>query len=399
MKQCTAQQIRMERHNPHVLVLTNAFPVGEEPNKGLDIKEQVRRLSSCFDIKVICAQSENVLRNKGRIAQICSRVNGIDVFQTKYYSLPKIGVFTNGYSYYRSHHKLIKSLHKSSPVDLIICYWTYPEGFAASLIAKKLNIPFIIRPRGSDINIYMKLSLLRVLIKYVLKRANKIVPVCNDLGISIKNLGISDDKIHCVPFGIDSRKFSLLEKKSCREKLKIDIEREVILFVGNLVEIKGIDYLLEAIKILERNGRHNILLNIVGSGKLDARFREKIKEIEYCKVVLRGEIANKDIPLWMNASDLFCLPSVSEGYPNVLMEALACGTPVVATNVGGIPEIINNASLGVLVPPRNPQALSQAIEAVLCRKWDRKLLINRARQNDWQRVTEEIVTICNALVK
>jgi teichuronic acid biosynthesis glycosyltransferase TuaC len=101
----------------------------------------------------------------------------------------------------------------------------------------------------------------------------------------------------------------------------------------------------------------------------------------------------------MGASDLFCLPSISEGYPNVLVEAMACGVPVVASDVGGISEIIDNDNLGLLVPPRNSEALAVALEKALARNWDARTLIEKAKKNDWETVSAIFIDECKALIK
>jgi teichuronic acid biosynthesis glycosyltransferase TuaC len=393
----------MRTIKPHILVLTNAFPVKDDPNKGLDVQEQLRRLSAFYEIKVIYARpSREVNRLRMPFFSKLS-INNLDVFETNYYTFPKIGILTSGISYYFSCSKLIYDIHRTFTIDLIISYWTYPEGFAASLISRKLNIPLIIRPRGSDINFFMRYALLRSLIRYALKRTTRIIPVCYDLKKTIKELGISDDKIHCIPFGVDSTKFRPLDKEACRKKLGINLDCKMVLFIGNLVEVKGIDYLLKAMmrfeNFSENNGTNNIVLYILGTGRLESKYREIINEFKKCKVILQGEIPNDEIPFWMNSSDLFCLPSISEGYPNVLMEALACGVPIVASKVGGIPEIIDSPDLGILVFPKKADELYEAIQVALEKKWNKTLLINRALKNDWEKVTERIITEFETLMR
>jgi teichuronic acid biosynthesis glycosyltransferase TuaC len=389
--QTMAYNDKLKSSKPHMLVLTNAFPTKDDPNKGLDIQEQIRRFGTKYEVKVIHFRPKNILTNKEMPFLYRWRNNDVEAIESYYYSFPKIGVIFSGFFYFIACRDLIIDLHKTFSLNLIVCYWTYPEGFGASLIAKKLNIPLVIRPRGSDINIYIQNKLLRNLIKYVLKKADEIIPVCNQLGTAIENLGIPSDKIKCIPFGVDTNKFKPLDKNFCRKKLSINLNCKVILFVGNLVDVKGIDYLLDAMKILENEGVENLVLNILGTGPLETKYRDKIKKFKSCKIFLQGGIPNHEVLFWMNASDLFCLPSLSEGYPNVLMEALACGLPVVASRVGGIPEIIDSPDLGVLVAPMKPDKIAQAIKSVLGRKWDSKTLIEKAINNNWDKATEKIL--------
>jgi glycosyltransferase involved in cell wall biosynthesis len=279
----------------------------------------------------------------------------------------------------------------------VTSYWTYPEGFAASFVAKKLNIPMVVRPRGSDINFFKQYLPFRLLIKFVLKRANTIIPVCNDLGENITNLGIPKEMVQCIPFGVDTQRFKAMDRRICRETIGIGSETTALLFIGNLLEVKGIDYLLESLKFLEQKKIRNLELNIIGSGPLREKYLSKARHFEMCRINLRGEVPNSEIPIWMNASDLFCLPSISEGYPNVLMEAMACGLPVVATRVGGIHEIIDSAEHGILVSPKNPMELSEAILSAMNRKWKKKLLIKKGMDNDWQTASDRIYKIFKEL--
>jgi glycosyltransferase involved in cell wall biosynthesis len=387
-------RVKMTSLRPKALVFTNAYPRDFEPNKGLDIKEQVQRLQRDFEIRVIAPVPKKLFKKKGIAIPQKTWVDGIEVFQPQYLTLPKIGVLFCGYTYFLAINKFLMALRKQFPFDLIISYWVYPDGFAAALCAKKFNVPLIIRPRGSDINVWIKHGILRRIIKKTLRKAQKIIPVCNDLKQSIKTLGVKEEKISSVSLGVEHKKFFPMEKDACREKFNLEMNKKIVLFVGNFIEVKGIDYFLKAIEILDNNGRDDIIIQMLGSGKLKNKIESVIRNNGNLSINIQGEIAHNELPIWMNASDVFCLPSLSEGFPNVLMEALACGLPVVATNVGGIPEIINNENLGILVPPRNEKALADAIEAALSREWNKEKLVERVREESWDKIVDKLRQEC-----
>lgn len=389
----------MISNKPRILILTNAYPTDDTPNKGLDIRDQLRRLNPYFEFKVIYARPKVGRFNLSKTYTKKWYDQDIQVYEAVYPTIPKIGPLINGILYYITLRKLIYSINQKFPLNQLSCYWTYPEGFAASIVKRDLKIPLTIRPRGSDINFFIKYFPFRILIKFCLRMADVIIPVCNDLGKNIVNLEIDPNKVRCVPFGVDTQRFKKIDKNSCREKVGIPFEKFAILFIGNLLEVKGINYLIESLKIIEQKKIKNIELNIIGSGPLKEKYLSAARQFGECAIKLRGEIPHDDIPLWMNASDLFCLPSISEGYPNVLMEALACGLPVIASRVGGIPEIINSEDIGILVPPRDPVMLAEAIISAMERKWETRLLIERGKENCWQKATDRIYNIYKELTE
>ena len=138
------------------------------------------------------------------------------------------------------------------------------------------------------------------------------------------------------------------------------------------------------------NGHEDILLTLVGTGPLEPELRELIQKYGLeDHVWLMGARPHEEVALWMNACDLFCLPSWMEGCPNVVVEARASGKPVVASNVGGIPDLIPDARYGLLVPPRDTQALAKALQLALEREWHHETILALAHQHTWRDVARE----------
>jgi sugar transferase (PEP-CTERM/EpsH1 system associated) len=401
-KQISLENAHMEQavsSKPKILVFTNAFPRSFDPNKGLAVKEEIEQLRRYFDIKIISAIPRNIFSTENNNVPQNIWINDIEVFQPLYYTVPRIGIIFSGYSYYLAVKRMVEELHERFNFNLILSYWTYPDGLAASIYAKRFNAPFIIRPRGSDVNVFLNHGFLRKKLKTVFKRADKIMPKSTDLQESIKRIGMYSDKLCAIPNGINLKEFYPLDKEECRKKLDVPLDKKIVLFVGNLLPIKGVSCLLEAIKVLDARKRNDMVFQILGSGKLENNVREAIKKFKFVSAVLEGEIPHKDLPVWINASDLVCITSLNEGCPNILLESLACGIPVVATKVGGIPEIINSDMLGILVPKNDIHTIANAIEEALKRSWKKELLRERVSGSSWDRISEQLKDECLTLME
>lgn len=343
-----------------VLVITNLFPNALEPVRGAFNRQQVIELSKLCELKVIAPLP---LHYDKRIPDT-EVIDDIAVCHPRYFMTPKIGRSLYGYFFYLSLVRKVKALQKSFDFDMIYATWAYPDGFGSYLIAKALKKPIVIKVHGSDINIYTKYFLRRKLIVHALKNSNAVIAVSNALKDSLVSLGVPQNHVVVVPNGINTDVFKPLPQTKCREELGLPAGRKIVLFIGNLVPVKGVSYLIEAFTQLV--GSSDVMLVILGDGNQKEELIGKADALHLKeRVVFMGRQPHDRIPLWMNACDIFCLPSMNEGCPNVILEALACGKQVVATKVGGIPEIITSEEQGVLVPPGNADALANALEQAL----------------------------------
>jgi teichuronic acid biosynthesis glycosyltransferase TuaC len=277
----------------------------------------------------------------------------------KKYFYPLTGI---SYAHFVSRYA-IKNI-KPKP-DLLHAHFSYPDGFGMIGLAKKWKVPFVISALGTlERKIAYEGSYTSRQIFEAMNCADKVLSVSEDLKIHIVNLGISEDKVSVVPNGVDMEKFKPAGKEYARNMLNLPQDKKIVLFVGALKKIKGVDYLIEAAKSFLDS---NISLYMVGRDdgmkkSLEKRAHE-LKIGNYIKFT--GPLNHEDIPLWFSASDILVLPSLSEGRPNVVLEAFACEVPVVATNVGGIPELMINGETGYLVPAENPTELSEKVNKLL----------------------------------
>jgi glycosyltransferase involved in cell wall biosynthesis len=310
-------------------------------------------------------------------------IDGIDVYHPRYFMTPKVGRMFYGYFFYLSLLENIREIYKSFHFDVIYAPWVFPDGVGSQLIARDMGKPIIIGALGTDINSYMNYFLRRKIIARSLAGSEGVIAVSRALKNKMVENGVPDDKISVITNGVDNEVFKPLDKEQCRKTLGITSSGKAILFVGNLVRGKGIEDLVDAFSgMSERIGDSRLM--IIGDGPLKNSLKRRIDKAGLKgKVNFTGKQRHDSIPLWMNACDVFCLPSHNEGCPNVVLEAMACGAPIVATNVGGIPELIVPGIDGELVPAREPKALSAAIESVLNRSKEPKDRTTPPRVQNW----------------
>jgi glycosyltransferase involved in cell wall biosynthesis len=227
------------------------------------------------------------------------------------------------------------------------------------------------------------------MIRFALGHSDKIISVCGALAQEMAAIGIDNGKISIIPNGVDAGRFHLADKKLARGKLSISDESKLLLSVGALIPRKGFHLLLQAFKQLvkQMDGLH---LCIIGEGPHRSSLEEQIKIFDLDRyVTLVGECPHEDLPMWYNAADLFCLASSREGWANVIMESLACGTPVVATNVWGAPEILTSHDVGLLVE-RTPDSIAAGLYDALSKEWDRKRIRAHVAGRTWDAVAREV---------
>ncbi|MFX0140125.1 MAG: glycosyltransferase [Candidatus Hodarchaeota archaeon] len=243
-------------------------------------------------------------------------------------------------------HKLIKK----EKVQIIHANWVIPAGLIGLMAKMIYKRPLIITSRGSDINIWGKKRLFFPLIKFILNHCDAIIVVSHELSKELEKLGIESQKIHVIWHGVYQRNYTGLRKN-----------KNNLLFVGALRELKGLIFLIRAVNIVNE---HNIdiKLNIVGEGAFRDELIKEITKLNLSsQIKLLGKLPNSRVIRLMAESGIFILPSISEGLPRVIIEAMTQKTPVIATAVGGNIEIIESGLTGILVRPRDEKELSKAI--------------------------------------
>jgi len=266
----------------------------------------------------------------------------------------------------------------------------------APILKANLVVTFHYRPDLSFIAKYKKIF------RFVVHRSKAFLVVSRK---QIKNFemvmerNLIEEKVDIVFNGFDSELFKPMDRKEARSKLSLPPDKKIILNVANLVPVKGHKYLIEAIQKIVKV-RDDVLVLIVGDGPLRRDLETQVKKLNlesYVKLV--GAKPHHEIPLWMNAADLLVLPSLSEGNPTVMFEALGVGLPFVGTAVGGVPEIITSEDYGLLCPPKDPECLAEKILIALDKEWDREKIRKYAEQFTWDRIAKKTLEVYSMVIK
>ena len=375
-----------------ILVITFSFPTKVNQAAGIFILNQLEYLKRSYDIKVLnpypYVPPFRFLKSyKFSKVPFKESIGGIEVYRPRYLMLPRnsltlpfitlILTIESVFCGIKSRN-IIDKLAKGWDFDIIHSHGLVPDSVIASKAKEKYRRPLVITLHGEDVTKYSKMPFLKGMSKRALKYSDRIICVSNSLKKEVYERMLSDKNIDVVPSGYNVKRFRPLDTKKCRKSLNLPRNRKIILFVGHLVERKGLVYLIRALKILNEKN-NDFLCCIVGSGKLEKKLKSMASESGIKdNVAFAGQRDPDEIPLRMNASDILVLPSLNEGLPNVVSEAMACGKPVVATNVAGNPEIVSKDA-GFLAKPKDEDDLAEKILLALNKKWDRKKLLRRAK--------------------
>ena len=294
---------------------------------------------------------------------------------------------------------LVKRIQREFDFDIIDAHYVYPDGLAAVLLGWVFRRPVVVSARGSDINQNVQLPLIRRLLQFTLRRADKVISVCMALKQAMEELGVPAEKIQVVPNGVDVSKFYPVSKEAARKQLRIPLEKKIAVSVGSLITRKGFDLLLKAVKALTvDHGFEDLNLIIVGEGPCRKEIENLIASLNLTnKVRLAGAVGHEELRLWYSAADLSCLTSSHEGWPNVILESMACGVPVVATNTWGVPEIVTSDKVGLLTE-RREGAIAEAIRIALTKQWRVEDLLEHAGNHSWDRAALGVLSVFRSVV-
>jgi len=379
-----------------VVVVTRYFPSSGEPAQGRSLYETLRIVSRSAEVRVFYPNAayprflQPRSRSYGKLDP-AFRPPGVSVSYFNYPALPLISRPLNGWMAART---LLPQVRAFAP-DLVFGCFLYPEGYAALRIARSLGVPAAVMSIGSDLNrIGGSLSARHT--RTVLREADAIVTVCEDLRRAAVAEGAPAAKTRAILNGCDIEAFRPGDRSQARERLGIDPSCEAVVYVGRMDLNKGLHELVEAVAALHVN-RPRLHCYLVGRGPDRSTIEDAIRAYEASGFMhIVPGCAFEEVAAWMTAADVVTLPSHMEGCPNVILEALACGRPVVATNIGGIPEILND-SCGRLVPPREPSQLAEALASVLDARWDPQLICAHGSRS-WSVPAAELMEVFEALI-
>ncbi len=377
-----------------ILVLTNLFPLPWEPNRAAFNRQQFESLAQDCAVKVIIVVSFiDFLRNYGKTARHTR--NGIEIEYLCYFYIPGFARFTYATTLFLTLLFKLRQIRKFAP-DCALLSWAYPDAVAGTAISRLLNIPAVIKVHGSDINMHAQMKWRAGQILWSMRHAAAVMSVSRDLADKIELLGVNREKVRVIYNGVNKAKFRPVARSEARLALQLPQEREIIIFVGNLKPEKGCNDLLEAFSILAAK-RNSVDLYYIGSG-VSAEFiqAKAVSSGLGNRVHMVGSIGHDKLPLWICCSNLVALPSHNEGVPNVLLESMACGIPVVATRVGGIPEVVPPEA-GILCQSQDIAGLEKALNDCLEKDWNSQAILDSVDKFSWENNRSEVLDLLKSV--
>lgn len=384
-----------------VLTFTSLYPNNVWPNHGVFIKERMihfAALPGC-EVKVVAPVPyfpPLKINHRWRFSQVCRQemIEGLQVYHPRYFMVPKVGMALHGWLMFLAVLVTIKSIQRRFDFDLVDAHYVYPDSFAAVLLGRFLGKPVVVSARGSDVNLFEKFPLVRQLLRYTLGAADRVIAVSEALKKKIVELGIRAEQIMVIPNGVDQRKFRPISKPEARQRLSLPASAKILLAVGNLTVNKGCDLLLKTLRrLLDKFPQKRFYLVIVGEGESRKDLERLVDALSLKENVrLTGAVPHGELCFWYSAADVCCLASSREGWPNVILEALACGTPVVATAVGGVPEILKSDQVGLLTN-REEGEFAEKIALMLKTSWQTDTIVQYAREHTWQQTALSVFQV------
>jgi len=397
----------------NIIIFSNLFPNKLEPERGNFIALMVSKLAKIAKAQVISPlpwfPNLSLLKKIPLLWQwaIFSEIpykdnyKNIQVHYPKYFFLPKIGFIFQPITIIISTYYQLRKIKKDNNVDIINAHWIFPDAVSAVYISRLLRIPCVVSARGCDINKYSASYFRRKLINWTLHNSDHITVVSNALKESIINIyNIDKNKITIIPNGVDESIFHLMDQDTCRNALDLTLKSKILLFVGQLHPVKNIATMLKALAIIKNNKKLIFNTIIIGAGPLEFELKKLASDLGLTssEVDFKGQQTHTDVATYFGAADLLCLPSLREGRPNVVIEALATGLPVVASNVGGIPELINSSN-GALVSPSDEIELAKAISVSMDKNWDRSEIASTQSASSWDSCAKQYLDLFTKVLK
>ena len=348
-----------------VAVMTSLYPNREQPRHGVFVEERLRQLvaTGSVEARVVAPvpwffSTHSRFGTYARMAAVPPREvrYGIVVEHPRYLVIPRVGMRLSPLTMARSAiSTLVRWRREGFAFDLIDSHYFYPDGVAAVRVGARLDRPVVITARGSDLNRIAELPAARARIRTAAERADGVITVSKALASRLRELGVAQEHITVLRNGVDTERFAPLDRAAIRRELGLD--GTVWLCVGHLTELKGQHLAIEALSTLDET----LTLLIAGDGPEDDNLRRLAGRLGVAdRVRFLGAIDHDDLPRYFNAADALIHPARMEGMPNVVLEAIACGCAVVATDIGGIPEVVTGLPVGRLMSARTPEALRQA---------------------------------------
>ena len=394
---------------PRIVVMSSLFPSPARPNAGVFIRERMFRVAKHLPVTVVSPQpwfpGQGLIRRfRPGYRPAAPRheiMDGIDVFRPRFLSVPGIGRSLDGLSMAVCTLATVQRLRRERGVNLIDAHFAHPDGEAAVRIGRWLKLPVAVTLRGTEVP-HSRQPQLRPRISRTLQQADRVFSVSDSLRQLALELGASPERMQVIGNGVDLQRFFPVDRTQARRALNLAPSARVLISVGGLVERKGMHRVIECLPALVAIYPDLVYLIVGGpspEGDLTAELQDQVVRAGLqSHVRFLGPLAPDALRAPLSAADVFVLATRNEGWANVFLEAMACGLPVVTTDVGGNREVVCSPELGMVVPFGDAVALTGAIDAALSKHWDPAKIRAYAEDNAWDHRIATLVAAYRTLV-
>ncbi len=387
-----------------ILTLSTLFPNPAQPNHGVFVENRLRHLlaSGLVDAEVVApvpwmprlAARHHPLGGLAEVPRL-ERRDGLTIHHPRYPVIPKVGMTLAPWLLARALRPVLARVLAARPIDLIDAHYFYPDGVAAVWLGQHFGLPVVVTARGTDLNLIPDYPVPRRLIVAAARRAAGLVAVCQALKDRLVELGIPTDRVRVLRNGVDLARFRPVDRAEARAALGLPPEPHLLVSVGQLIERKGHDLVIGA--LAELPGVH---LAIAGNGPLRPALEAQAAALGVAgRVRFLGAVPHDRLRLVYGAADVSVLASSREGWANVLLESMACGTPVVASAVWGTPEVVAEPAAGMLMPERSAAGAAAAIRRLLDDPPPSAATRTYAEQFDWGATTDGQLQLFRSIVR
>jgi len=376
-----------------VLSFSYCFPNAGKPTWGVFVQQRLAALAKLVDLQVVSPQPEFPILTRlrgGSRKPDDGQWEGLVVHRPRWFYLPGVLKSLDARFYARGIRRWVADFCRQWGPDLLDAHFVWPDGVGVSLLARELRLPYAITLRG---RLYQAMGNRRMLRQCVvaMHRAAAIISVSGHLAQTAIELGIDAGKVHVIPNGVDTQRFYPRDKAVCRRELGFPTDGRLVVTVAHLGPRKGHREAIQALAGLPGDVRLVLVGGDAEGGRNELALRELIGGLGLeGRVTLVGPQPYDRVPLYLSAADVSVLASYREGCPNVVLESLACGTPVVATRVGAVPDIVQPGINGEIVGVREVEPLADAISRALEKRWSPEVVSRSESVKSWSSVAEEV---------
>jgi teichuronic acid biosynthesis glycosyltransferase TuaC len=392
----------LARRELNILTFSTLYPNAAQPSHGVFVENRMRHLVASGVVRTEIVAPVPVFPVARRFlpayaeaekAPLRETRHGLTVHHPRYPLVPKVSMLAAPLSLYHAARRSIEAVQRAGyDFDLIDAHYFYPDGIAAAMLGRHFRKPITITARGTDVNLIPEFRWPRRMILWAAREAAGLITVCAALKDELVKLGVDPAKVRVLRNGVDLQAFRPVDREAARQRL--NLTAPTLLSVGHLIPRKGHDLVIEALAMLP-----GYELLVAGQGPEEQRLKAIAQKAGVeGRVRFLGRVAHDDLREVYNAADLLILASSREGWANVLLEAMACGTRVAASDVWGTPEVVADPAAGALFKDRTPQAIAATVKAVMAQPIERAATRSYAEGFSWDRTTQGQIDLFRSII-